>query len=194
MHFHRPASGRPAVLRWRARSVGPSPYRRTARTSYRSTADTSAAAARRRFAGLDQLMARPMRGSRRPVRPFISPDSRWIRFFEQGRLLERTGERRPSHHYLPRQRRNARIVRGGPERHDRLRNERPGDRTLQRLGRRDGEPKVLNKAPHVARRAGSFFPLLLPGGRAVLFTIAASPVGEFANRGARSRRRASRRH
>jgi Tol biopolymer transport system component len=121
----------------------------------------------------DQLEAEPLRGITAARNPFFSPDGRWVGFFERNELKKVS-------------------VTGGPpvtlcEISSTPRGASWGlDDTivfatteqstgLMSVAAGGGEPKELTKADAVNGR-DHFYPFLLPGGRAILFTIAGAGV------------------
>ena len=124
--------------------------------------------------GLDQLAARPMRGITAARAPFISPDSRWIGFFEQGSLKKVPVSGGPPI-IICRTNGGTRGSTWGPDDTIVFATNDPATGLLS-VSAGGGEPKVLTKPDTARGELDHLFPLLLPGGRTVLFTIAASPM------------------
>jgi serine/threonine-protein kinase len=127
---------------------------------------------------LDQPDAMPLKGLRSPVAPFPSPDSQWVGYFEAG----------PTYITLKKV-----SITGGPsvticaatQGEGASPFERVGGASwgadgtivfvsggvLQRVADGGGTPEVLTQADRTTGDAGINGPEILPGGRAVLFTI-----------------------
>jgi hypothetical protein len=136
---------------------------------YRSA--TGAGGAQLMVRPINQLDARPL-GSIAQVRePFMSPDGRWVGFSIAGELRKVSITGGPSLTIC----RTSAAPRGASWGSDdtiifALADPRRGLLSVPAGG---GEPKVLTTADANKGEAGHFFPFVLPGGRAVLFTIAA---------------------
>jgi eukaryotic-like serine/threonine-protein kinase len=125
---------------------------------------------------LDQLTATPLTGLGEPYEPFVSPDGQWIGFFEGVSKLQKVA------------------ITGGPA----VPLGRPGgtalgaswgdddtiifatnERTtgLLRIAAAGGEPTVLTRPNRAGGEDDHFWPEILPGGQAVLFTITATTGG-----------------
>ncbi len=123
---------------------------------------------------LNDLDARPLAGITGVREPFMSPDGRWIGFFTAAELRKVSITGGPPITIC----RTVAAPRGaswGPD--DTIvfsiADPRSGLLSVPAGG---GEPKVLTTADPNKGEAGHFFPFVLPGGRAVLFTIAAGAV------------------
>jgi len=121
---------------------------------------------------IDQLDAQPLAGITYAYAPFFSPDSQWIGFFENAELKKVSIRGGPAVTLSP--------VTGGSLgaswRDDNtivFATDEP-DTGLWRVSADGGRPAPLTK-PDVTQREGDHgFPSVLPGGRGVLFTIAAA--------------------
>jgi serine/threonine-protein kinase len=131
---------------------------------------------------LDQLDALPMAGIVNARAPFVSPDGRWIGFFDQLEEGLSTGPvRRGALKKVP-------ITGGPPTILSRITGASRGaswapddsivfatsdpSTGLLRVPAGGGEPRVLTTPDRAKGERGHFFPSVLPGGRGVLFTIA----------------------
>jgi serine/threonine-protein kinase len=128
--------------------------------------------------GLEQLDAVPLRGITSARAPFISPDSRWIGFFDSGELKKVPMNGGPPIAIC-------RIVGGtresswGPDDTIVFATNDPAI-GLQSVSARGGEPKVLTKPDQTHGEVDHLFPSFLPDGRTVLFTIVMSGALENA--------------
>ena len=108
--------------------------------------------------------------------PFVSPDGQWVGFWDGVVMLRKvsiTGGppitlANLEPHFARRD--------VAPGQHDHLRDQQPGDGAAARVGRR-GTPEVLTRPDHAQGEAGHLWPEILPGGRAVLFTITSQTGG-----------------
>ena len=138
---------------------------------------------------LDQLDAVSLSGITNARAPFLSPDGRWVGFFDRvdegvstGPVAQRGALRKAS-------------VSGGPpvaicalKGASRGASWGPDDSIifatsdpsagLLRVRASGGEPEVLTKPDAVKGERGHYFPSVLPGGRGVLFTIVAGGVAD----------------
>jgi eukaryotic-like serine/threonine-protein kinase len=124
--------------------------------------------------GLDQIAATPMRGLTAVRAPFVSPDSRWIGFFEAGDLKKVPVSGGPP---VPICRING-GTRGstwGPDDTIVFATNDPST-GLFSVPAGGGEAKLLTKPDGAHGELDHLFPSLLPGGHVVLFTIAASSM------------------
>jgi Tol biopolymer transport system component len=129
--------------------------------------------------GIDRLEAEPIRGIIAPRVPFFSPDGKWIGFFQGGLELKKVS------------------ITGGPAITICRINATPRGATwgadntivfatadtstgLFSVPAGGGEPKMLTKPDASHGELDHLFPSLLPGGRAVLFTITAAGPAENA--------------
>jgi eukaryotic-like serine/threonine-protein kinase len=124
--------------------------------------------------GLDQLAATPMRGLTAARAPFVSPDSRWIGFFETG-ILKRVPVSGGPPITICRVNGGTRGSTWGPDDTIIFATNDPVT-GLFSVSAAGGEPKILTKPDASHGEQDHLFPSLLPGGRTVLFTIAASPI------------------
>jgi Tol biopolymer transport system component len=118
---------------------------------------------------LDQLEGVPLRGLTNARSPFISPDSRWIGFFESGDLKKVPMTGGPAI-TISRIRGGTRGSSWGPD--DTIifaTNDASSGLSSVPVG--GGEPRVLTKPDTAHGELDHFFPSILPGGRAVLFTV-----------------------
>jgi serine/threonine-protein kinase len=124
---------------------------------------------------LNQLDARPIAGITDAVRwPFISPDGHWIGFFTaNGGELKKVSIDGGPPITLCRINGAPRGASWGP---DGMIVFATGDPTtgLLSVPEGGGEPKILTKPDKASGEADHFYPFVLPGGRAVLFTITAT--------------------
>ena len=120
---------------------------------------------------IDQLEARPLAGISGYRAPFISSDSHWVGFFDDAELkkVSITGGPPIS---LCRFTGAPRGASWGPDDTILFATADPSTGLLQ-VPAGGGEPKVLTKPDVGHGESDHFFPSLLPGGRAVLFTITA---------------------
>ena len=124
--------------------------------------------------GLDQLTATALRGVTAARAPFMSPDSRWIGFFEAG-LLKKVPLTGGPPITICRVNGGTRGSTWGPD--DTIVYATNDAATgLFSVPAGGGEPRVLTKPDAARGELDHLFPSLLPGGRVVLFTIAASPM------------------
>ncbi len=127
---------------------------------------------------IDQLEAQPLAGTSGARLPFVSPDGRWIGFFTAAEVKKISITGGPPISLC-------RLV-GGP----RGASWGPDDSIifasndsttgLQRVPAGGGEPKVLSTPDAAHGETDHLFPFVLPGGRAVLFTIV-GPGGQQDN-------------
>jgi serine/threonine-protein kinase len=118
---------------------------------------------------IDQLDPRPIAGITGFRDAFVSPDSRWIGFFTQNGIRKVPITGGPS------------ILLCGTQGAPRGASWGPDDTIvfatsttgLMSVPAAGGEPRVLTKPDTAHGEAGHFFPSVLPGGAAVLFTITA---------------------
>ena len=111
-----------------------------------------------------------------PRGPFVSPDGQWIGFVDGAVVEESGGDRRAGGHagdarrQLPAAPPGDRMTRSSS---------RPTTRTtgLQRVAAAGGPTTVLTRPDRAQGEADHLWPELLPGGRAVLFTITALTGG-----------------
>jgi len=119
---------------------------------------------------INQLDAVPLRGITGASTPFISPDGRWIGFFDVGGLKKVSIAGGPSISLCPVQT----VWRGaswGPDGTIVFATIDPTTGLLS-VSEAGGEPKVLTKPDPTRGESDHVFPSFLPGRRAVLFTIA----------------------
>ncbi len=123
---------------------------------------------------LNDLDSRLLAGITGARVPFISPDSRWIGFFTAGELrkVSMTGGPPVT---LCRNPAGARGASWGPDDTIIFATADPTTGLMSVPGG-GGEPKMLTKADATRGEQDHLFPSILPGGRAVLFTITASQV------------------
>ena len=123
---------------------------------------------------LDRLDASALAGVTNARAPFVSPDSRWIGFVENVYSLKKVAVSGGSPIAL------ARLPGGGPRGASWVddatiivatNDQKTG---LLRVPAGGGEPTVLTTPDPAHGEVGHWFPSALPGGRAVLFTIAAA--------------------
>jgi Tol biopolymer transport system component len=123
---------------------------------------------------LDQLAATPMRGLTAARAPFVSPDGRWIGFFEVGFLKKVSVSGGPAV-TICRVNGGTRGSTWGPD--DTIIFATNDAATgLMSVPAGGGEPKVLTKPDTSQSEQDHLFPSLLPDGKTVLFTIATLPV------------------
>jgi serine/threonine-protein kinase len=122
--------------------------------------------------GLDQLDATPLKGLRNPVAPFPSPNSQWVGYFEVGlnnftlKKVSITGGLSVTICPAP----PAALPGGASWGSDGTIVFAAGG-TLLRVADGGGMPEVLTKADPTKGDVAITSPELLPGGRAVLFTL-----------------------
>jgi serine/threonine-protein kinase len=124
--------------------------------------------------GLDQLAATPTRGVTTARAPFMSPDSRWIGFFDAG-VLKRVPMSGGPPIAICRLNGGTRGSTWGPD--DTIvfaTNE--SSTGLFSVPAGGGDPKLLTKPDAAHGELDHLFPSFLPGGRVVLFTITTSPI------------------
>ena len=119
---------------------------------------------------MNQLDAVPLRGITRVTTPFISPDGQWVGFYDVGGQLKKvsiSGGSPISLCYL------SKGLRGASWGPDGTIVFATFDTTtgLLSVPQAGGEPKVLTKPDPTRGEVDHVFPSVLPGGRAVLFTI-----------------------
>ena len=121
---------------------------------------------------LDQLDTQPLAGISYAYAPFFSPDSQWIGFFENAELKKVSVSGGPAVTLGP----VTGVTLGASWGEDNtivFATDDP-DTGLWRVSADGGRPVLLTK-PDAAQREGDHgFPSMLPGGRAVLFTITAA--------------------
>jgi serine/threonine-protein kinase len=161
--------GQPVNVSGTARDIALSPDGR--HLVYRS-GGTNSAGSPLMVRELDQLDAQPLAGITYAYAPFFSPDSQWIGFFENAELKKVSIGGGPAVTLGP--------VTGAPlgaswgEGNTIVFATGDPDTGLWRVSADGGRPALLTK-PDAARREGAHeFPSVLPGGRAVLFTITAA--------------------
>jgi serine/threonine-protein kinase len=120
---------------------------------------------------LDQLEARPLTSTVGGRQPFVSPDGRWVGFFASGEIKRVPITGGPALTTL----RIVQALRGASWGEDdtiifATTETATGLLSVPATG---GEPKVLTKPDTAAGEADHMYPSLIPGGRAVLFTITA---------------------
>jgi eukaryotic-like serine/threonine-protein kinase len=119
---------------------------------------------------IDQLDARPLPGIEAFRDPFISPDGLWIGFFQPDGLKKISMTGGPSIALCP----ALGVPRGatwGPD--DTIIFATSAATGLLSVSSSGGEPKMLTAPDAAHGEADHIFPSLLPGGKALLFTIAA---------------------
>ena len=121
---------------------------------------------------LDQLTATPLEGTEGAVGPFFSPDGQWIAFFGGGTLkkIAVTGG-------APVTLADATAARGGSWAEDGtiVFGTNSGNRGLRRVSAVGGMAEQLT-TPATGVEATHRWPQVLPGGRAVLYTVSAVPA------------------
>jgi serine/threonine-protein kinase len=118
---------------------------------------------------IDQLEPRPIAGISGFRDPFVSPDSRWIGFFTADGIRKVPITGGPSI-FLSGTQGASRGASWGPDDTIVFATATTGLMSVPAAG---GEPRVLTKPDTAHGETGHFFPSVLPGGAAVLFTIAA---------------------
>jgi serine/threonine-protein kinase len=125
---------------------------------------------------LDQLGARPLAGLNQVRWPFISPDGRWIGFFTTtGGELKKVSMDGGPPITLCRYNGAPRGASWGADGTIVFATTDPTTGLLS-VPEAGGEPKVLTKPDKASSEADHYYPFVLPGGRAVLFTI--TPTGQ----------------
>jgi len=119
---------------------------------------------------LDRLEATPVRDSEGAISAFFSPDSRWIGFFAGTRLMKV-----PVEGGVPQAICEATEVRGASWGPDGTIVFSTGTSGLRRVSASGGTPRALLAPDFKHGEAGFFWPEILPGNEAVLFTT--SPFG-----------------
>ena len=118
---------------------------------------------------LDQLAAQPITNAAAARNPIVSPDGRWIAFFDRGDLKKVSITGGPAI-TLCKTLGASRGASWGDD--DTIIFATPDTTTgLSSVPARGGEPKVLTKPDTSQREMDHVFPSILPGARAVLFTI-----------------------
>jgi serine/threonine-protein kinase len=121
---------------------------------------------------LDRLDARPIAGTEDAAAPFFSPDGRWVGFFAGGKIkkVARAGG-------LPIALTDAPQAFGATwfdDGHIVFASSAHGG--LMRVSDRGGEAESLTMPSATAGEIGHAWPAVVPGGRALLFTVATSPI------------------
>jgi serine/threonine-protein kinase len=124
---------------------------------------------------LDQLNATSLTGLGAPYGPFVSPDGQWIGFFE-GFALKKVAITGGPAVTLGRADGTALGARWGPDGTIIFATNDPTT-GLQRIAVAGGEPTVLTRPNRAGGERDHFWPEILPGGQAVLFTITATTGG-----------------
>jgi eukaryotic-like serine/threonine-protein kinase len=127
---------------------------------------------------MDQIDARPLAGIGTAYTPFFSPDNQWIGFFEGGELrkVPTAGGRVESLGAVKGELRGA----SWSEENTIVFATDEGTTGLWLIPAEGGEPSVLT-TPDARRREGDhLFPSVLPGGRAVMFTITTPDRADYA--------------
>ncbi len=124
---------------------------------------------------LDRLDASPIAGIRNAYGAFMSPDSRWIGYIDNFTLkkVAVTGGAPITLAQLPGLPFGVSWVDGTTL----IAATNNGTTGLLRVSTAGGEPAVLTTVDQARGEQGHWFPFVLPGGRAVLFTIAAAQPG-----------------
>jgi len=124
---------------------------------------------------MDQLEATPLTGLSAPRHPFFSPDGQWVGFFDTGSVLKKvaiTGG--PTVVMASRLSEGFRGATWGPDDTIIFATADVGS-GLQRVSAAGGESTVLTRPNRERGESDHLWPEFLPGGQAVLFTIA--PLG-----------------
>jgi serine/threonine protein kinase/Tol biopolymer transport system component len=124
---------------------------------------------------LDQLNATSLTGLGVPYGPFVSPDGQWIGFFE-GFALKKVAITGGPAVTLGRSDGTALGASWGPDGSIIFATNDPTT-GLQRIAVAGGEPTVLTRPNRAGGERDHFWPEILPGGQAVLFTITATSGG-----------------
>ena len=132
--------------------------------------------------GVDQLDARPLAGVDFVLQPFFSPDSRWIGFFSSpgattGWVLAKVSTTGGPAVTLCSIKGKPLGASWGDDNTIVLATDEPGT-GLWQVPAGGGEPTVLTKPDATQGERGHAFPAVLPGGRAVLFTMATADQSE----------------
>jgi serine/threonine protein kinase/Tol biopolymer transport system component len=120
---------------------------------------------------LDQLAARPLAGIANARTPFLSPDGRWIGFFDPRGDLRKVSITGGPSIAICRVGGTSRGASWGPDDTIVFATSDPSSGLL-RATADGGEPTVLTTADPAKGEQDHYFPSVLPGGRGVLFTIA----------------------
>jgi serine/threonine-protein kinase len=108
--------------------------------------------------------------------PFFSPDGQWVGFLDGVSLLTKVAITGGAPIPIARLDNGARGATWAPD--DTIIFATTGQTTgLQRVSAAGGTPEVLTRPDHAQGEAGHFWPEILPGGRAVLFTITSQKGG-----------------
>jgi serine/threonine-protein kinase len=138
---------------------------------------------------LDQLDAVPLQGVANARAPFLSPDGRWIGFFErldegvttsvetQRGALRKVSVSGGAPLVVCTMTGASRGASWGPDDSIVFATSDPSAGLL-RVAAGGGEPEVLTKLDPARGERGHYFPFVLPGGRGVLFTITAGSVSD----------------
>ena len=124
---------------------------------------------------LDELEATPLKVPGNPRSPFISPDGNWVGFFDGATLKKVSVNGGPPVRICAVQG----VPRGASWGQDDAIVFAAGDTTtgLMRVSAAGGTPEALTKPDVSKKELDHVFPEILPGGRAVLFTITATGTG-----------------
>jgi len=122
--------------------------------------------------GLDELEPRPIKGVLTARAPFISPDSHWIGYFDQGELKKVPMSGGPPL-VICRVSGGTRGSTWGPD-GTIVYATNDTSTGLMSVPAGGGEPTILTRPDPAHGELDHLFPSFLPGGRAVLFTIATS--------------------
>jgi serine/threonine-protein kinase len=127
---------------------------------------------------LDQLEPAPLKGAVGARAPFISPDGRWIGYFESGALKKAPISGGPSI-TICRVTGGTRGAAWGPN-NTIVYATNDTSTGLAAVSGAGGEPRILTKPDTAHGEADHLFPSFLPGGRVVLFTIVMGGSGDNA--------------